>query len=63
MTVLDLLFNCGKGAGRWPATESVVADVFDLCRANSNGRRVHDLHQTFNTSAQNEENAHAPLGD
>ncbi|HUO60447.1 MAG TPA: homoserine dehydrogenase [Candidatus Acidoferrales bacterium] len=23
----------GKGAGRWPTAESVVADVFDLCRA------------------------------
>lgn len=25
---------CGKGAGRWPTAEAVVADVLDLCRAD-----------------------------
>lgn len=29
----EVVYVRGKGAGRWPATESVVADVFDVCRA------------------------------
>src|SRR5262249_50160954 len=29
----DVVYVRGKGAGRWPATESVMADVFDVCRA------------------------------
>jgi len=29
----------GKGAGRWPTTESVIADVFELVRAGRGGRR------------------------
>lgn len=28
----EVVYVHGKGAGRWPATESVVADVFDVCR-------------------------------
>ena len=59
----QLVYVRGKGAGRWPATESVVADVFDICRVNSNVRRIPDRHQSFNMSEQNEQNAHAPLGD
>lgn len=53
----------GKGAGRWPSTESVMADVLDVCRANANLRRIPDLSQTLTTSEQNEQRAHAPIGD
>jgi homoserine dehydrogenase len=28
----EVVYVRGKGAGRWPATESVIADVFDVCR-------------------------------
>jgi homoserine dehydrogenase len=29
----EVVYVRGKGAGRWPATESVMADVLDVCRA------------------------------
>jgi homoserine dehydrogenase len=29
----EAIYVRGKGAGRWPATESVMADAFDVCRA------------------------------
>lgn len=29
----EVVYVRGKGAGRWPATESVIADAFDVCRA------------------------------
>jgi Cys/Met metabolism PLP-dependent enzyme/Homoserine dehydrogenase len=29
------VFLTGKGAGRWPTTESVLADLFDLARSSS----------------------------
>ena len=29
----EVIYVRGKGAGRWPATESVIADVLDVCRA------------------------------
>ena len=29
----EVIYVRGKGAGRWPATESVIGDVFDVCRA------------------------------
>lgn len=59
----EVVYVRGKGAGRWPATESVVADVLDMCRANGSLPRVFDLQRNLNTSKQNEQNAHAPLGD
>jgi homoserine dehydrogenase len=59
----QLIYVRGKGAGRWPATESVMADVFDICRAGSNVRGIPNLHQSFNTLEQTEHNAHASLGD
>lgn len=33
----DIVHVRGKGAGRWPTTESVVADLFDLYRAEQVG--------------------------
>jgi homoserine dehydrogenase len=59
----QLVYVRGKGAGRWPATESVMADVFDIYRANSNAQGIPDLDETFNTSERTEQNAHAPIGD
>jgi homoserine dehydrogenase len=56
----EAIYVHGKGAGRWPTTESVVADVLDLYRANANSRCL-DLNQPVN--ARNEQNAHVPLGD
>jgi homoserine dehydrogenase len=31
----DVLTACGRGAGRWPTTESVMGDVYDALRAQS----------------------------
>jgi homoserine dehydrogenase len=59
----EIVYVRGKGAGRWPATESVVADVLDMCRTNGSLPRVLDLQRNLNTSEQHEQNAHAPLGD
>jgi homoserine dehydrogenase len=50
----------GKGAGRWPAAESVVADVLDIYRANASSRYL-DLTRPVNT--RNVQNAPVPLGD
>lgn len=46
----EVVYVRGKGAGRWPATESVVADVFDMCRIGANLQRIPDLNQSLNTS-------------
>ena len=59
----EIVYVRCKGAGRWPATESVVADVLDLYRDNSTLPRVLDLQQNLTMREHNEQNAHAPLGD
>jgi homoserine dehydrogenase len=59
----EIVYVRGKGAGRWPATESVVADVLDLYRANSTLPRVLDVQQNLTKPEHNEQNALAPLGD
>jgi homoserine dehydrogenase len=59
----EISYIRGKGAGRWPTTESVMADMFDLYRGNANLQELRALNQTFNTLEEHEQNAHAPLGD
>src|SRR5215469_54052 len=59
----EIVYVRGKGAGRWPAAESVVADVFDISRSAAYSRAVPKLDEAFNASEQNQQNAHAPLGD
>jgi homoserine dehydrogenase len=56
----ETVYVRGKGAGRWPATESVVADILDIHRAHANSRYL-DLNRPMNS--RNEQNAHVPLGD
>jgi homoserine dehydrogenase len=56
----EAIYVRGKGAGRWPATESVVADILAIHRATANSRNP-DLNRPMNT--RNDQNAHAPLGD
>jgi len=59
----EIVYVRGKGAGRWPTTEAVIADVFDLYRASANFQELRDLNQPLNTLEHGEQNAHAPLGD
>jgi homoserine dehydrogenase len=59
----EIVYVRGKGAGRWPTTEAVIADVFDLYRTSANFQERRDLNQTLNTLEHGEQNAHAPLGD
>jgi homoserine dehydrogenase len=37
----EVVYVRGKGAGRWPATESVVADVFQICRGRTSGAETY----------------------
>jgi homoserine dehydrogenase len=59
----EIAYVRGKGAGRWPTTESVVADVFEVYRANANFQEIPNLNQTLNTLEHGQQNTHAPLGD
>ena len=59
----EIVYVRGKGAGRWPTTEAVIADVLGLYRANANFQELRDLNQTLTTLEHGEQNAHAPLGD